>query len=1593
MKNIFLIILGLLVASFANGQSLNFTLIDTIYCNGDTAKIEVDLTVATGMPPYSYTCDNLPMNDSIKLLSDSGWHYFTAKDFNNVIVGVDSYYINYVAPLMVAINSTNNNCFGGNNGSLQAIVSGGTGVISYAWDNGVITSNNLNLPAGAYSIVITDINGCTTSGTGVITEPPPISINVNSTGCDACAIVFGGSPPFVYLWNGVNFTNNCATNLNTGIYTVSIIDINNCFSTTIFTNSGLNNQITISNVTDPCGVTTLTATSTNSSPYCTPLVNTVGPEIIMVNINNINNTSTAGASPNGFIAYPSPVSLTPGGTSLLEVFTIGSANISTWIDWNNNGLFEISEWFGGTTLGNQGNNIYSDSLFITAPANALPGPYNMRIRASALNVTNGSNNACSTFTNGETEDYLLPNITPPVFTWMPGSATGSQIIVTPNMPTGYTITATQGNCVITATTNITTTYNPISIITSSSNCTECATAFGGQPPYTYNWYGVTTAFGPCINNANGFYNVDAIDVNGCIGSAAVFINNLPFSIDATGLVSCSLSTDTIFTTNTSTNALNYSITPSAGWSGAVGSSPMAFSGLQPNTVYTITADDGTCTAVTYFGTSNNITLSASTSSNCTSSSITATAINNAYNSSFIYSISPNSATQTSAGQFNVSSLGSYTITATNTGGCATTYTINVTALPLSLNVSQSSTALCLGNTGNATFTASNGAGGYNYTLNPGNLVNTSGVFSNLNIGSYTCVVTDANNCSTLNVISFNTATLPLIGISKKDSFCTNNFGTAKASVTNAAAPPYTYSWSNGTTGDSLYTTTPGQVYTVSVTNANGCTALKTVAFLNGLFSAIANNDSVCLNVTNFISLANAAGNFSWYPTIGTLNLSGTYNTINNLTATTTFTIVSNNNVGYCKDTIYKTIIVRPNLATAPTFIITNATCPATADGAVSIIGNPSFLYPKFSYNGAPPIANPSKFGLIPNLYNVQITDATGCGTYNYTIGNNNTNCGNVTGHVTLDINNNCAINAGVDQPLQNIMVQLMPGNHIVPTDALGYYQFNGLPFNTYTATHFYNSYLTPTCNTAGSVILNAVNPNGVVNLFDSVNITNDDASLYHYPSCYVHSNNFTHNSKIYYKKNNPYSGTNALIYLKLDSVQYFTNATPAPSYSNGDTLFWNVILSPSQQFITINYFYPTSILPGYFQSSNFGYINLPFIDNYIANNSGLSFHSICAAYDPNDKQVSPPGKLANGYTNINDSILNYKIRFQNVGNAAAANVVILDTIDSKLDITSLQINGYSHPYEIEILNGNIIKFKFIGIVLPDSTTDYEGSMGFISYSIKKKPGTMVGDIIKNTAHIYFDYNPAIITNTTTNTYYQSFAAVNMTTQDNTSCSQACGNGLATVNVIGGVPPFNYAITPSCNNTQISAPLITNLPGGTYTVFVSDALGNFVDTTFTLKDPDPIILNTSTTNPTNGNNGSLTANVTSGGTAPFDYLWLPNNCNAPTCANVGGGTYTLTVVDAQGCNASVSVLLSWPTGVSYTNIEHGMLIYPNPVSDYLYLAAQQNIGAISILNQLGQEVYTNKNINSKEYTINILSLNEGIYTLRRSNGVYKFVLKR
>ena len=171
-------------------------------------------------------------------------------------------------------------------------------------------------------------------------------------------------------------------------------------------------------------------------------------------------------------------------------------------------------------------------------------------------------------------------------------------------------------------------------------------------------------------------------------------------------------------------------------------------------------------------------------------------------------------------------------------------------------------------------------------------------------------------------------------------------------------------------------------------------------------------------------------------------------------------------------------------------------------------------------------------------------------------------------------------------------------------------------------------------------------------------------------------------------------------------------------------------------------------------------INPSPIDADTLNNIYDFCYQVVNSYDPNMKEVFPVNVLP-GYQDW----FTYTIHFQNTGNAPAFNIRLRDTLDTNLDLSSFEVLGYSHPTNVS-LYGNVLTVRFNNIMLPDSTSDYEGSMGYFQYRLKPLPNLPNGTQIENTAYIYFDYNAPIVTNTTQNNFQMPVYSKELNAKEN-----------------------------------------------------------------------------------------------------------------------------------------------------------------------------------------------------------------------------------
>jgi uncharacterized repeat protein (TIGR01451 family) len=371
------------------------------------------------------------------------------------------------------------------------------------------------------------------------------------------------------------------------------------------------------------------------------------------------------------------------------------------------------------------------------------------------------------------------------------------------------------------------------------------------------------------------------------------------------------------------------------------------------------------------------------------------------------------------------------------------------------------------------------------------------------------------------------------------------------------------------------------------------------------------------------------------------------------------------------------------------------------------------------------------------------------------------NCDNISisGYVYSDQNANCSYDTS-DLQTNNIPVKLFDSqnNFITMTYSLnGSYNFNALPIGNYQVKIETNGLpYSIGCGQSGtqSISLNTVSQSFTgINFSIDCNVTDlpiqVNTSGWVFPGQFHTLNtNILSNANLYnlYCGSATYSGLVAITVT--GPVTYFSSAIGALTPSvNGNVYTYNIADFNSLNVNSLGLIFTTDTTA---QANDQICVNVEVssipIDVDSTNNIYNFCYQVVNSYDPNMKEVYPVNVLP-GY----DDWFTYTIHFQNTGNAPAFNIRLRDTLDNNLDLSSFEMLGYSHPAIIS-MNGNILTIRFNNIMLPDSTTDYEGSLGYFQYRLKPLQNLPVGTQIENTAYIYFDYNAPIITNTTQNNF-------------------------------------------------------------------------------------------------------------------------------------------------------------------------------------------------------------------------------------------------
>ncbi|HEY1038118.1 MAG TPA: T9SS type A sorting domain-containing protein [Bacteroidia bacterium] len=540
------------VVTINPGISLNVMVSgQNIYCNG-MCNGSIATSVVGGTQPYNYTWSPAVSTTSVATNLCAGAYTITATDANGC-VGVNGIAISGPSPITISTSVTHVSCAGGTDGSIYATVSGGTAPYTYTWNGGSMSTmpNLTNAPAGTYTLVVTDANGCTASVSVTIMQPTQMAVLVtttNPTTCNSCdgsasAVVSGGTPGYVYMWNNGSTVANMF-GLCPGTYTCTVVDANGCASTGFgVINTGGTLNVTTSSVPDTCGQSVGSATATTTGAqgpvtfmwqpgnYTTQSIANVPAGNYQVTVSDTvcsftSSVTIANYSAPNIIATSNPANC--GNANGL--LTVNASNATAPYQFSING----SALSGNTTYNNLAAGSYT---ILCQDANGCQSTITHIVQATGLYISITSVNATCNSNNGGSYVGATSGTPPYTYLWSNGSTNQTQN----NLAAGtYTCVVTDNaGCVATGVTTIGTQATIyLNYDYDYYNCginSLDATANFGAPPYNYSWSpgGQTT---PIITNQpSGIYTCTVTDANGCTGVGQYWIGNNNYSI-VTGAV-------------------------------------------------------------------------------------------------------------------------------------------------------------------------------------------------------------------------------------------------------------------------------------------------------------------------------------------------------------------------------------------------------------------------------------------------------------------------------------------------------------------------------------------------------------------------------------------------------------------------------------------------------------------------------------------------------------------------------------------------------------------------------------------------------------------------------------------------------------------------------------------------------------------------------------------------------------------------------------------------------------------------------------------------------------------------------------------------
>jgi large repetitive protein len=977
----------------------------------------IDLTVSGGVGPYTYSWNGGAFTTEDLTALPAGTYTVLVTDANNCTVTGT---INLTEPSGLTIDATsptyasgdNISCFGLSDGNIDLVVTGGTPGYTYSWTStdGYTSSTEdpSNIPAGEYSVTVTDDNGCQIATTIILTEPIELVQDITSptfpSGDNISCFEFndgtidytvtGGSPIYTYTWTtsdgtGLIIDAEDQGGLTTGTYTVTVTDLNGC---------------------------QITETITLTEPVI--LTSSLDPSIYAGGFN------LSGCDPDGSIDL-TVVGGSPGYTYSWNGGTYTTEDINTLPA----GDYEV---------------VVTDINGCTTTSTiTLIEPSGLTIDATSPTYASGDNISCFGLSDGNI-DLVVTGGTPGyTYSWTSTDGYTSSTEDPSNIPAGeYSVTVTDDNgCQIATTIILTEPIELVQDITSPTfpsgdniSCFEFNdgtidyTVTGGSPIYTYTW---TTSDGTGLiidaedqgGLTTGTYTVTVTDLNGCqitetitLTEPVILTSSLDPSIYAGGfnLSGCDPDGSIDLTVVGGSPGYTYS------WNGGTYTTE-DINTLPAGDYEVVVTDINGCTTtstITLIEPSG-LTIDATSPTYASGDNISCFGLSDGNidlvvtggTPGYTYSwTSTDGYTSSTEDPSNIPA-GEYSVTVTDDNGCQIATTIILTE-PIELVQDITSPTFPSGdniscfefNDGTIDYVPSGGSPGYTYvwsTTDGSGITQGQEDQENLTAGTYQVVMTDINGCQQTTTITLIEPTPLTIGLTPSIyaggfnlSGCAPD-GSIDATV-GGGSPGYIYSWSPTSQVSEDITDLPAGTYTVTVTDINGCIITEEITLVQPpivtVTTAVTSNyNGQQISCTGFsdgsvTSSPNGGATpytYQWTDELGVLGVLGVNQSLTGQPQGTYVVLVTDANGCTATEVI---TLVDPPAIDASGVVSTNyngqdVTCFGATDGAIDLTvngGTPGYNYNWVNQNGAFVSSMQDPIGVGAGTYTVTITDLNGC---------------------------------------------------------------------------------------------------------------------------------------------------------------------------------------------------------------------------------------------------------------------------------------------------------------------------------------------------------------------------------------------------------------------------------------------------------------------------------------------------------------------------------------------------------------------------------------------------------------------------------------